>query len=177
MNSNLIALIFFSIFFLSQASQFCNSTSCYPCYYRCLYCEGPLANQCTTCTQNYVLNDNGTCSSCSQNCISCSMTSEGAVCETCASGFYLSQSTGTCKVCSEGAQTCTFSAVQTCKQGYYLLNSICFYCISNCLSCSDAYSCSLCRSGYYLTSQSTCSPCQISNCASCSSPGTSCSLC
>jgi len=60
--------------------------------------------------------------------------------------------------------------------GYYLLHSVCYLCISNCLTCSNAYSCSLCDSGYYLTTLTTCSPCSVNNCASCLSDGT-CSLC
>ena len=71
---------------------------------------------------------------------------------------------------------CTFSAVQQCLPGYYLLNSACWLCLADCLTCSKAYSCSLCSDGFYLTSQSTCSACPVANCATCTSNGT-CSLC
>ena len=91
-------------------------------------------------------------------------------------GFYLSQSTSTCSPCPQGASTCTFSAVQQCQSGYYLLNSVCFFCLSGCMSCSNAYACNQCQSGYYLTSQNTCSQCAVANCASCDS-NNNCFMC
>lgn len=165
---------------LTSQNQYCNSTGCFDCHYRCLACTGPLPSECTLCTQNYVLS-NGTCFPCSQNCLSClptpsASTSIGTTCETCASGFYLSQSTNTCMSCPSGALSCTFSAVQQCQNGYYLLNSVCYLCISHCLTCSNAYACTQCLTGHYLTTLSTCSPCAIPNCSSCLSDGT-CSLC
>jgi hypothetical protein len=168
----LVLCVFLALFLSYRANEFSNSTGTFPCYYRCLACSGPLPSQCSTCTQNYLML-NGTCSPCAQNCITCATSS---TCETCASGFYLSQSTGTCSACAEGAQACTFAAVQSCLSRYFLLNSACFYCVANCLSCSNAYACSLCQAGYYLTPQSACSPCAVTNCSSCASDG-SCSLC
>ena len=166
-----LLIIAAALIFSIQTSQYCNSTGCFDCFYRCQACIGLLSNQCTSCAQNYLFS-NGTCTPCTQNCISCN----AGVCETCSSGYYLAQSTGTCNACQEGAQTCTFSAVQQCKSGYYLLNSVCFFCVSNCLTCSTAYSCSQCQQGYYLPAQQTCSPCSVSQCSTCAADGT-CSLC
>jgi len=90
--------------------------------------------------------------------------------------FYLSQSTGQCNLCPTGAQICTFSAVQQCQSGFYLQYSICFYCISNCRDCSNAYSCTACQDGYTLTSQGICTPCLVNKCLTCDETNT-CYLC
>jgi proprotein convertase subtilisin/kexin type 5 len=166
-------LLLYLILSLAQSAQFQNSSGTYNCYYRCQSCIDVFANTCTSCFANYILVNN-TCVPCADNCLSC-VASTG-LCEACASQFYLSQSTWTCSLCPVGAQTCTFSAIQQCLPGFYLINSICLFCISNCQTCIDAYSCSICNSGYYLTSQQTCLPCQGSYCSSCDQTGT-CSLC
>ena len=169
----IIILLALFAFRPTSSSQFQNGSLTYDCFYRCQSCSDVGPSSCTSCYANYILNNNS-CIPCADNCLSC--VAATGLCQTCASQFYLSQSTWTCRPCPVGAQTCTFSAIQQCLPGYYLVNSICFFCISNCYTCSDAYSCQVCNSGYYLTPELTCSACLIAHCSSCDSSGT-CSLC
>ena len=81
-----------------------------------------------------------------------------------------------CIKCPVGAQTCTLSAIQSCSNGYYLLNGVCLQCQNNCMSCSDSVTCSNCNDGFYLNSSGTCVACPIANCLNCPST-TICSQC
>jgi hypothetical protein len=170
---SVVSCAFVLIGHILLASQFSNGTGTFNCYYRCQSCNDIGPSSCTSCFANYIL-ANGSCVPCGLNCLSC--VGATGLCEACASQFYLSQSTWTCNLCPAGSKSCTFSAVQQCLPGYYLVNSICLYCISNCQTCSDAYTCSVCNTGYFLTNQLTCSPCVAPYCSACDQTGL-CSLC
>ena len=69
-NITYLLIINITLFISINCSQYCNSSGCFNCYYRCQACSSFMDNQCTSCTQNYLFG-NGSCMPCTQNCISC----------------------------------------------------------------------------------------------------------
>lgn len=137
-----------------------NTNQCLPCGYSCLTCFNDIF--CMQCVPQYYLY-NDTCFKCS---FGCSICSNATSCTTCNDGLYLTAA-GTCSVCSTGVGTCTIATIQTCQDTYFLLDTICAGCLTNCKTCSDFVTCSQCSLGYYLVpSGSECAACP-SNCRIC----------
>ena len=91
-------------------------------------------------------------------------------CQQCASYYYLS-STLSCINCSSlmpGCTACNSAQCLSCALGYYLVNSYCTLCsmaVNYCSQCSllnGNISCQVCLSGYYLSINFACVPCNTS---------------
>jgi proprotein convertase subtilisin/kexin type 5 len=97
------------------------------------------------------------CTSCSQHCLTCVIST---LCTLCQPNYYLL-----------GFQQINCTA--TCPVGYYTnyTDNTCMQCLINCTSCNDLYSCSGCVSAYYLDPvDKLCYNCHVS-CMTCTGPG------
>lgn len=159
---------------LCQVSFFevVNQQLCLPCFTNCLSCFGTLASQCLTCDNTtYYLNNtcypacpsyyvnavtpNRICLSCLSHCMSCPVST--SICSQCQATYFIFSYNASYSVC-----------IQNCPTLYYQVNSTCFPCISPCLFCTAAYTCSACIDLFFLKSGS-CYPCQNS-CLTCNGP-------
>ncbi|KAL7713823.1 Protein serine/threonine kinase [Entamoeba marina] len=94
------------------------------------------------CDEGYYESNNYTvCSKCSMNnCKRCTSTE----CYLCSNGYYLENGK-----CIEKETTCEYAKSNECikcSNGYYIENGICFNCGSNCISCTNSITCSICNS-------------------------------
>lgn len=178
----------------SNASGTC--TSCYAnygvvngacqliCPTGCQTCAG---STCTACLNFYFLQTNGTCSPCpnAPACQQCS-TTNSSQCLACIvqQGFFIGSGSnaGTCQSCAAYCLTCT--SAQMCQTlinsaGYVLItisstsNNVAA-CDPGCSSCSanNPQICSICKGGYFLSSNNVCSPC-AGSCMTCSNAASS----
>jgi hypothetical protein len=143
---------------------------CRPCPVDCLRCTS--VSVCVECRAYYELVA-GVCVGCPINCQQCA----NGVCSLCGEGYYLDYQTN-CQSCPiTGTKVCTISSLISCLSNYWLDNNAanCLPCDPNCQQCSSTTRCSLCLTGYYLTSNFTCGKC-MAQCGSCSG-NTTCSSC
>ncbi|KAL4472694.1 hypothetical protein ABPG74_018643 [Tetrahymena malaccensis] len=161
------------------------SGSCILCSVNCSACYGPLANQCISCNNGYLLSGNQCVeSSCHSSCLTCSGPNSNQ-CTSCPSGQYL-DSRKTCQPCQQPCENCYGSATQctTCGQGYEMdkFSGKCvsiYTCDSSCLECSayrDPTKCTSCRDGQFLNQNGRCQKCHES-CATCSETSYNCKKC
>ena len=90
--------------------------SCYQCPTGCDECKR--GGSCSTCSQNYYLNDFGLCSKCLEtNCAQCSITGS---CSQCSPGYFVNTSaTVTCNDCLKNCDVCNATdTCTTCSDGY-----------------------------------------------------------
>jgi proprotein convertase subtilisin/kexin type 5 len=85
---------------------------------------------------------------------------------TCPDGYFGNSTTNTCDVCAEKCATCTSLTngltpklgkviyqgicLDTCPNGTFAVDGVCQICTSNCLTCADSTTCSVCQTGYLL---------------------------
>jgi hypothetical protein len=127
-----------------------NGGNCIQCLYPCATCNSnALPNNCASCQPPLYFSvalPNGTCLANSiPNCVSYNPTNINQ-CTSCVTFFTLNTTSNLCQ----------------------------FNCPGNCLSCSSVTVCTQCVQGYYLSSNGTCTQCQITACLSCSSDGLTC---
>ena len=176
--------------------QLAGTTNCTACFGGCASCNSNDLSVCTSCgVGQYV--SNGICSSCGNNCVTCS---SGSICVTCSDGWQLisgncyqiplgciSLSSATiCSSCvsgyvlSNGNTACTLggtcnstNSCVICPSSQYLSSGQCLSCPSlpsYCLKCdpNTPANCFQCSTGFYVAAGS-CVSCSA-NCADCSSP-------
>ncbi|ETE68280.1 Proprotein convertase subtilisin/kexin type 5, partial [Ophiophagus hannah] len=107
-----------------EAGKYYNGRDCEPCHHSCASCEGPGADACINCTEEYFM-ENGKCVA------------------TCRNGYYLDHSLEngykTCKRCDvscfgcsgPGERNCT-----SCPSGYILDTGLCVFCDISCSKCT-----------------------------------------
>ncbi|EAR91877.2 surface protein (macronuclear) [Tetrahymena thermophila SB210] len=124
-------------------------------------------NQCSSCPQG-TFYQNQQCSPCSSNCTQCDNFTK---CNTCASGYYLSNS-NLCVLCPNNSSWNNSSC--DCNNNYFkqIINSTtlefqCVKCSDPCKECTSSTICTACYSQYYLNGN-TCTNCQ-SPCLTCTS--------
>lgn len=150
-----------------------NNNYCLPCGEHCTSCKGQ--GTCDECEDKYFLLSNQ-CNSCKENskCDTCEY-SNGVICKTCLSGYYLKLITGTtnqymCESCNDdGCLKCQGSKdCQICKAGFFLEGKTCSQCNSNCKTCKETNAhCTDCHTKFYLSLvDNTCKPC-TDNCLEC----------
>lgn len=84
----------------------------------CQHCKS--YNECSLCTNNYILDENGNC--CDSSCLTCSESSH--YCESCPDGKYLENHY--CNECHIGCNNCSnFNICYNCDLGYNLEKSKC----------------------------------------------------
>ncbi|EAR90268.2 zinc finger lsd1 subclass family protein (macronuclear) [Tetrahymena thermophila SB210] len=139
-----------------------NTNVCVICNQACKQCQDSTVNQCSSCTDGFVLTQPSSCLPCSQFLNGCLVCSSQTNCLKCGQNLILYQ--GQC--------------ISTCDQskGLYTFNNQCKNCVSPCIQCTSATNCILCGDGFIL-SGSACVPCN-QQCQTCN--GTSdhnCSTC
>jgi len=161
-----------------SAGYYLSSNQCSACAVsQCQTCN-TTPTKCDQCLSNYFLSgDKLTCTACSdQNCLICS---SAALCTSCKSGYYLSQSS--CKACAQSnCASCSSAAkCDQCISGYTanLTQISCAYCpFQTCQRCDSDYQCAVCNPQYYFNNVSnSCMSCQ-SNCLNCTN-STICTQC
>ena len=149
------------------SGQFCQL--CSEALENCITCEGN-ENQCTSCTDGFVLSDDKKCHSCehngemfldsSNNCISCS--SVFPDCKICNISSY------TCEKCQEYQyldirNSCTpCNSPEFYKQGSFDGSGKCYSCslaINNCEFCENHEICKKCEPDYYVNEEGKCRKC------------------
>lgn len=123
------------------------NNQCRPCAYNCRLCTSQSA--CTQCYDGFYLNSSTSlCLPCDYKCLKCQVVNSLSKCSQCDAGSYLDTTSLVCKLCPMGAKTC-----------------------------SDQTSIIECNPGYLKSSNSLfCTQC-TSNCISCPSSNTVCSVC
>ncbi|CAG9336157.1 unnamed protein product [Blepharisma stoltei] len=112
------------------------------------------------------------------NCITCA---SATLCGTCFTSRYtiIPDTDGGCTIST--VRNCALvspdDVCNSCKAGYYQGCASCSDLIDGCLTCSNDGRCSECDSGYHVNTDFACTRCQDSNCNTCDSEGSSCSLC
>ena len=144
---------------------------CKQCVDGCQFC---ISNACKECKAGYNL-ENGVCNlKCTANCKTCN----SGICNDCLDTYYLNSS-GNCSACIPKCRICKDSNIcGECLSGSILTptGSCGIACLANCSVCDYiSGKCNKCALGYFLTSDSKCSPCS-SNCDSCES-ATKCKTC
>ncbi|EAR97206.1 REJ domain protein (macronuclear) [Tetrahymena thermophila SB210] len=116
-----------------------NSTEqkCQSCDPSCLTCFGT-AVSCTSCINNYFLNNSQQCQQCDQSCLNC--TGDSKSCTVCANSYY---------PLITGQQKSFYQCFQTCPDNYFLNNNQCQQCDQSCSTCTgNSQNCTLCSNGY-----------------------------
>jgi cysteine-rich repeat protein len=191
-----------------EVGFFCNTASptlCQPCSSNCPTCTSAVL--CTVCATGYSIISGACVLDCTviTYCATCSYSSilPGTHCDSCQNGYEV-QLNSTCasrcgdgkrvpsEGCDDGATVAGDGCSPTCtvETGYFCTDtfpnpSTCALCISDCDVCSDATTCTTCRTGYVYdtttsppTCKADCTP--ISNCLTCSysvGSGTLCLSC
>ncbi|KAL4474827.1 hypothetical protein ABPG74_001523 [Tetrahymena malaccensis] len=108
------------------------SYSCQQCDQSCQECQGGSQNDCTSCQQNYFLNQDGSCQTCNTN-----------------QGYYISN--GQCLKCDSNCLSCQVSSTTciSCNSPQILNLS------SQCVTCDIT-------NGYFVSPQNICTPCDAS---------------
>ncbi|EAR85854.2 transmembrane protein, putative (macronuclear) [Tetrahymena thermophila SB210] len=154
-----------------------NGYNCLACHQGCANCNGPLSNQCTSCTSKYQLftseclircqsgyfrDIDRICKQCTTGCDYCT---NNLYCNTCLKGFFINQSTQKCSSCDPQCQQCNGPSLQNCtgcQSGLILFNSQCI---------------TSCPNNFYLDSQTNlCQRCTDPNCMICNQSN-QCSQC
>lgn len=157
---------------------------CEKCPTNCVTCDEN-AKICDNCEWGYdhILDENGfkteKCARCGDGCEKC--TSDKTRCLKCKSGYGFLYVDGirqsNCTKCADPCYNCdemNLTKCTNCIDGYYLYeeNNIptgeCRKCIENCDSCfGGATICNICKSGFGVNKEQTCSPCKDSHCSDC----------
>ena len=165
-----------------NATMNCTScfTNCFSCSSttRCNICksgyyllavQGANANECvTSCPPGYYNNITTlSCSSCSNNCETCTSSN---VCTDCTNNYYL--------YATNSSTTC----VSNCPTNYFnptILDGSgsCGRCASYCYSCSDAQTCTECISSSYVIINGMCTPSNCVHCLVCNYSSNACATC
>ena len=141
---------------------------CTSCPANCLDCSG---SACIECALGFTLSNNVCVKKCQLPCVSCAANLP-SVCTSCQEGSTLFGSTCVLSMTCNTDNSCTY-----CGQGhnYFLVRTsntggYCSQCptISNCIQCSevDASMCIVCKNGYYVEANGTCTQCHA-NCTEC----------
>ena len=133
-----------------------NILECISCDISCLTCHGQGKYNCSSCTDDKILNDN-------QECI-------------CPHATFYEQSTSLCKTCDDSCSECNEESnkdclkcqsssqslaygkcLDRCPNGYFNnILKLCEKCKINCEVCIDINSCEICFDGYVLNSENNC---------------------
>ncbi|KAI0237401.1 hypothetical protein LSAT2_012092 [Lamellibrachia satsuma] len=145
---------------LKSSDKTCSA--CSPHCDVCSKCSGNKVNEhakCEACVDNGLGNypKDGECTTCTDNCFSCSSDSE---CSKCKPKFYLND--GSCEACGDQCKECQVTdGVETCKECAAAYgpkaSPTCDACVEHCKT-DDAGVCTACEDGYYLDGL-ICSPC------------------
>jgi proprotein convertase subtilisin/kexin type 5 len=159
--------------------------ACYQCDQNCLLCAGK--DTCMKCREEFYLTKSGRCESCMSNCKACDDASKctkcddaknyylslpyGESCTLCLSAtgkFRVSTSPKACWSCSANCITCTDAQTCTiCEDGWYLKGGLCLACDSNCSCCTDINTCTGCQAGLYFRTEVNDKGITIKYCAAC----------
>lgn len=120
-------------------------------------CSSTDASYSLTCIPGYIATS-GTCVACPDNCLTCS-SSTTCTKGGCESGYYQFGNSNNCVSCFNGCPVCGKDPTKCLKCGdkMYLSNGICYSCMSNCRTCSNANICTVCEPGYLVYGSS----CQV----------------
>jgi len=123
------------------------------------------------CAPNYIINSNGGCSKCPENCNICQL--GGCPDGQCSLGYRNDATNGNCLACPSNCQKCDNNGclLDGCIAGYKNDgNGKCIKCGENCSSCNNE-GCTSCLKGFILDSTTKiCKKCQT-NCGECDSKG------
>ncbi|CAG9316198.1 unnamed protein product [Blepharisma stoltei] len=151
------------------------------------------------CNTGYYFSSNGVCSPCASQCATCSISNTS--CSTCVDHVHMSNP----PTCSCPSNSVLTAGNCVCNAGYFFSTAtVCTQCATQCSACSGssttcsacvdtvhaaaAPSCAcpansslvgnscVCNTGYYYSSATTCSPCQV-NCATCDTNPNTCDTC
>ena len=123
-------------------------------------------DQCEKCALTYFVNNKIKCESCSTNCKQCT-TAASTECTSCLNEYILVSKS--CVICSITSTLTTCATCPTdgkcssCQESNYLNDFVCLACPLTCQRCSDENTCSLCKSGYTLTTDNKCAQ-SLPNC-------------
>ena len=144
---------------------------CYNYFYGCVktnvkYCSRCNNNDnltlCTSCIENYRLDENNNCVKCKEGCVTCSNNED---CGYCTEGYFEKKSAtygfsydAICEKCKEGCKECTNEEdCESCLDGYYIRkgdpdynNAVCNKCSEGCINCENSFTCLKCDKGYLL---------------------------
>ncbi|KAL4488898.1 hypothetical protein ABPG72_005685 [Tetrahymena utriculariae] len=113
-----------------QACQLCDP-SCLTCFASSITC--------TSCSNNFFLNNNSQCQQCDQSCLSCN--GDQKSCTVCANSYY---------PLITGQQQSIYQCFQSCPINYFLNNNQCQKCDQSFSVCTgNSYNCTLCSNGYF----------------------------
>lgn len=158
-------------------------SQCLTCYHgkiaiggSCNTCSGSNARTCRegdlaysiTCQPGYTA-VNGICRACGLDCIKCDSSGAGSCDRSgCKSGFFQTVLFSSCVKCFEGCLVCGDdpNICEKCSDYYFLNPSTkkCAVCPSNCVICSSASVCTVCKNGYLVASDGTCKLPSVKNC-------------
>ncbi|KAL4488889.1 hypothetical protein ABPG72_005676 [Tetrahymena utriculariae] len=128
-NSNQYAVII-DLNSSEQACQLCDP-SCLTCFASSITC--------TSCSNNFFLNNNSQFQQCDQSCLSCNGDSKS--CTVCANSYY---------PLITGQQQSIYQCFQSCPINYFLNNNQCQQCDQSCSVCTgNSYNCTLCSNGCF----------------------------
>jgi hypothetical protein len=117
------------------------------CSEECYLCDSKNKLYCLTCFAGYFLSSNNTC----RPDIACNNNNSCSICP-----LQWTLINGTCQNCTTDINTCArcsqynISACIECKDGFYLNNTVCIACNSECIKCSKSNNCLSCKAGYYI---------------------------
>lgn len=151
-----------------MTGYYLNNKSCHLCSPGCKECSGNATN-CEVCNAGFHLEGS--------RCIvdNCVTMNPGSQCELCDHGYYPVRDKLACDLCPLRCVTCTSAnTCQECKDNYTLINGDCG--IPNCKT-MDAYKCSVCNEGFFLTKGGyVCEACK-EPCQTCNVSATTCISC
>lgn len=78
--------------------------------------------------------------------------------------------TSSCESCDSN------EACLDCKDNYFLKDGSCYKCGRGCITCTEMKTCTICETGWYLTKENRCAPCD-SSCTACFGDRQTCSAC
>jgi proprotein convertase subtilisin/kexin type 5 len=159
--------------------------SCYQCDINCHVCAGK--DTCMKCKDSFYLTKSGRCESCMSNCKTCDdafkctkcdeaknyylSLPKGEACTLCSSAtgkFRVETSPKACWSCPSNCITCTDGQTCTiCEDGWYLKGGLCLECDKNCSCCTDINTCTGCQAGFYFRTEVNDKGITIKYCATC----------
>ena len=146
----------------------------------CSDCSKTDRTVCTKCNSGFLSSDKQIC--CTSTVDKCNMcaVADKSKCTVCSAGTLNLASTACCQATNcQDCSTSDTSKCTTCKAPYVLTSTgKCLCPIDHCSTCSDTNVCSACHTNFVLSVDfSTCAPCQLANCVTCSADGTTCQEC
>ena len=125
--------------------------SCVACNANCKSCTS--ATTCVACLSNFFLSS-GTCTRCPNNCDICTTATTCALCD---AGFFRG-TVNNVQTCYAQCPESFFPQIRTTPAATAIDPQplLCTACALNCLRCPSPTACSLCSSGFFLTTGATC---------------------